>query len=291
MIPIRSCAAVLATLLPGAAVQPVAVVGQETPGPAVGPVTLRLGGAPGRVLSYTHVNRLSLDLPDELGGRATTRTVLRLDQEIESRGTDSIVVLSELREFRFDVDPRPAQLPDLSRLQGLRFRSTATPAGRIYRIEIEGAGGPVQKQFRDQVETWLRGLGFPALLPGPARIGDSWTDSTRVPLAALLGLQGEAEVIEVRTTTLAEIEREQGAPIARLEVKTSWTDAAESPAREVTVRGTSSQTVRFDIRDGVFLDSRGTSRMRVEIKTDTGSPPLEIEAEGSYETQLMEADR
>jgi hypothetical protein len=237
------------------------------------------------------VNRLSLELPDEMGGRATTRTALRLDQEVESRGPDSVVVLSELRELQFDVDPRPDELPDLSRLQGLRFRSTATPAGRIYRIEIDGAAGPVQRQFRNQVEAWLRGLGFPALLPGPARIGDSWTDSTRVPLAALLGLQTEAEVIEVRTTTLTDVEPGQGSPVARLDVETRWTDDPESPARGVVVRGASSQTVRFDVRQGVFLDSRGTSRMRVEINAATGAPPLAIEADGGYETRLEEPDR
>ncbi len=291
MISIRSCAVVLATVLPAAAGQPGRVVCQETPAPDSGPITLRLGGAPGRVLPYAHVNRLSLELPDELGGRATTRTVLRLDQEVESRGTDSVVVVSELREFQFDVDPRPDELPDLSRLQGLRFRSTATPAGRIYKIEIEGAGGPVEKQFRDQVETWLRGLGFPALPPGPARIGDSWTDSTRVPLAALLGLQAEAEAIEVRTTRLADVHLEQGAPIAQLDVETRWMDDPQSTARGVIVRGASSQTVRFEVREGVFLDSRGTSRMRVEVNAGTGAPPLAIEAEGSYETRLVDPDR
>jgi hypothetical protein len=290
VISIRSCAVVLVTVLPGAAVQPGTVVCQESPAPDSGPITLRLGGATGRVLSYAHVNRLSLGLPDELGGRATTRTSLRLDQKIESRGRDSVVVFSELREFQFDVDPRPEELPDLSRLEGLRFRFTATPAGRIYRIEIEGAGGPVQKQFREQVETWLRGLGFPALPPGPARIGDSWTDSARVPLAALLGLQAEAEAIEVRTTTLADVDLEQGAPIAQLDVETRWTDDPESTARQLTVHGASSQTVRFDVRQGVFVDSRGTSRMRVEINAGKGEPPLAIEAEGSYETRLLEPD-
>jgi len=291
VISIRSCAVVLATALPCAVGLPGDGACQETPAPGPEPILLRLGGDPGRTLSYSHVNRLSLELPDELGGRATTRTVLRLDQEIESRGTDSIVVLSELREFQFDVDPRPEELPDLSRLQGLRFRSTATPAGRIYRIEIEGADGPVQRQFRNQVEAWLRGLGFPALPPGPARIGDSWTDSTRVPLAALLGLQAEAEAIEVRTTTLAGVEIVQGVQVAVLNVEAKWTDDPESPARGVAVRGASSQTVRFDVRRGVFLDSRGTSRMRVEIDAATGAPPLEIEAEGSYETRLLVPDR
>jgi hypothetical protein len=55
----------------------------------------------------------------------------------------------------------------------------------------------------------------------------------------------------------------------------------------VSVRGASTQIVRFDIDAGVFLDSRGTSRIRVEIGSGTGVAPLRIEAEGSYETRLI----
>jgi hypothetical protein len=261
---------------------------QEVEGAGVGDrISLRLAGSVGQTLPYLHDKRLSLRLPAELGGEATTRTRLRLDQRIESRGPDSIVIGSEIREFRFDVQPRPDQLPDLSRMEGLRFRSTATRSGRIYRIEIEGASGPVEKAMRDQVENWLRELGFPTLPPGPVRIGESWTDTTRVPLSALLGLQGESQAVEIRTTRLASIEPGSERPEARLEVETRWTDDGEAPAPDVSVRGASTQIVRFDIDAGVFLDSRGTSRIRVEIGSGTGVAPLRIEAEGSYETRLI----
>ena len=252
-----------------------------------GPLRLELGAEPGRTLPYLHEKRQRLQLPDALGGDATTRTLLRLDQRVESRGADSVVVSSEIREFRFEVEPRPDQLPDLSRLEGLRFRSTSTLAGRIYRIEVAGTSGPVANSLRDQVEIWLRELGFPALPPGPVRVGESWTDTARVPLSALLGLQGDAEAVEVRTTTLSSIDRTAGETIARLEVATKWTDAGEGPSPEVSVRGSSSQTVRFDFDRRLFRDSRGTSRVLVEIVSGSGAPPIRIEAEGSYQTRLQ----
>jgi hypothetical protein len=251
-----------------------------------GPLRLELGAEPGRTLPYLHEKRQRLRLPDELGGDAISRTLLRLDQRVESRGPDSVVVSSAIREFRFEVEPRPDQLPDLSRLEGLRFRSTSTLAGRIYRIEVEGTSGPVANSLRDQVEIWLRELGFPALPPGPVRVGESWTDTARVPLSALLGLQGDAEAVEVRTTTLSSIDRTAGETIARIEVATRWTDAGEGPSPEVRVRGSSSQTVRFDADRRLFRDSRGTSRIRVDIVSGSGAPPIRIEAEGSYETRL-----
>jgi hypothetical protein len=138
------------------------------------------------------------------------------------------------------------------------------------------------------VETWLRELGFPALPPGPVRIGQSWTDSARVPLSSLLGLQGEA--IEVRTTTLEAVQQTPRESIARFSVETTWADAGEGPVPDAHVQGASTQTVLFDIRKGVFLNSRGTSRILVEVGSGTGAPPLTIEAEGSYETRLLEAD-
>ncbi len=261
------------------------VCGQEQ---TADPVVLRLGGDPGQTARYRHEKRLSLLLPEELGGRMSTRTVLRLDQTVELSALDSVVVTSEIREFRFEAEPAPEQLPDLGRLKGLRFRSTATPSGRIYRIEIAGASGPVGGPLRDQIESWLRELGFPALPAGPTHPGDSWNDTTRVPLSALLGLQGTAQAVEVRTTTLRAIEQTSHGPTALLDVDTEWTSDGEGPSPDVIVRGSSRQSVRFAVDSGRFLDSSGTSFIRVEISNGSGAEPLRIDAEGSYETKLQE---
>ncbi len=272
----------VAAAVAGLHTNPDGLRGQES-----GSFRLELGAVPGQTLLYQHEKQQRLQLPEQLGGEAVTRTFLRLSQRVENRGRDSVVVSSEIQEFRFEVDPRPEQLPDLSRLEGLRFRSTSTPAGRIYRIEVEGTSGPVAKPLRDQIEVWLRELGFPALPPGPVRVGESWTDTSRVPLSALLGLQGDTDAVEVRTTTLSSIDRTAGETIARIEVVTRWTDEGEGPSPEVSVRGSSSQSVRFDLDRNLFRDSRGTSRIAVEISSASGAPPIRIDAEGSYETRLL----
>jgi hypothetical protein len=275
----------LLAVVPGIVAVPASATGQ-TPDPVV----LRLGGDPGRTAHYRHEKQMSLHLPEELGGAVSTRTLLRLDQTVEQSARDSVVVSSEIREFWFDVEPAPEQLPDLNRLEGMRFRSTATPSGRIYRIEVDGASGPVGKPLRDQVESWLRELGFPALPVGQARPGDRWKDTTRVPLSALLGLQGTAEAVEVRTTTLTSIDETSYGPTALLDVRTEWTSAGEGPSPDVIVRGSSRQSVRFAMESGRFIDSRGTSFIRVDISSGAGAEPLRIDAEGSYETRLLEGD-
>jgi len=283
---IRACPIfALFVVLPGIVAIPTAAPGQ-TPDPVV----LRLGGEPGRTARYRHEKQLSLHLPEELGGEASTRTLLRLDQTVERSTRDSVVVSSEIREFQFEVVPAPEQLPDLGRLEGMRFRSTTTPSGRIFRIELEGATDQVGKPMRDQIESWLRELGFPALPVGPTRPGDSWKDTTRVPLSALLGLQGTAEAVEVRTTTLRAIDETPHGPTALLDVRTEWTSAGEGPSPDVTVRGSSRQSVRFAMESGWFIDSNGTSFIRVEISSGAGTEPLRIDAVGSYETQLLEGD-
>ena len=276
---------VLFAVVPG-----IVAVPTSAPGQTLDPVVLRLGGDPGQTARYRHEKRMSLHLPEELGGEVSTRTLLRLDQTVEQSDHDSVVVSSEIREFEFEVEPAPERLPDLDRLEGLRFRSTSTPSGRIYRIEVDGASGPVGKPMRDQIESWLRELGFPALPVGPTRTGDSWNDTTRVPLSALLGLQGTAEAVEVRTTTLRAIDETLHGPTALLDVRTEWTSAGEGPSPDVIVRGSSRQSVRFAMESGRFIDSRGTSFIRVDISSGAGAAPLRIEAEGSYETRLLEGD-
>lgn len=283
---IRACPVLaLFTIVAGIVAIPTTARGQ-TPDPVV----LRLGGDTGLTARYRHEKRLSLQLPDELGGEASTRTLLMLDQTVEQSGPDSVVVRSEIRDFQFDVQPAPEQLPDLDRLKGLQFRSTATPSGRIYRIEVAGASGPVGKPMRNQIESWLRELGFPALPVGPTRAGDSWKDTTRVPLSALLGLQGTAEAVEVRTTTLRAVDETVHGLTALLDVHTEWTSAGEGPSPDVTVRGSSRQSVRFAMEPGRFIDSGGTSFIRVEISSGGGAELLRIDAEGSYETKLLEGD-
>lgn len=236
---------------------------------------------------YRHEKRLELRLPPDLGGDVATRTVLRLAQNVEETGPDSVVFAAELMEVRFEAEPAPTDLPDLSGLEGLRFRLVTTPAGRLYRVDVPGATGPVARALRDQVESWLRELGFPTLPAGPIRVGQAWTDTTRVPLAALLGLRSGAEALEVRTTTLQALEGPPERRTARLSVRTSWSGGqGPADAPDLVVEGAGSQTVEFDVEAGRFARATGTSRIEVLLFDGTGAPPRRIEAIGRHETRL-----
>jgi len=254
-------------------------------------VTLRLAPRADARSEYRHEKRLELRLPPELGGDVATRTVLRLAQDVEESAADSVVFGAEILEIRFEADPAPPDLPDLAALEGLRFRLVTTPAGRLYRVDLPGATGPVARALRDQVESWLRELGFPALPAGPVRVGDSWTDTTRVPLATLLGLRSEAEAVEVRTTTLEAIEGAPGARIARLAVRSAWSGRqGPEDAPDLAVEGGGSQEVEFELEAGRFTRAVGTSRIEVLVFDGTGAPPRRLEAVGRQETRLVAAD-
>ncbi len=255
------------------------------------PVTLRLGSREGSSAEYRHEKRLTLYLPAELGGTTTTRTTLRLEQTLDHVGPDSVVFDTGLRELEFDIEPRPAELPDLRPLEGLRFRSTATRSGRIVRVELEGVPYAATAPLREQVGSWLRELGFPALPVGPVRPGESWTDTARVPLASLIGVQGSAEAVEVRTTKFADLLTSEHGSVAVFEVSTRWTGSgdATSPSQAV-VSGSSDQTARFAVEEGRYIDSRGSNSIHVEILTAPGVEPVRIDADGFYQTILLAED-
>lgn len=254
-------------------------------------MTLRLAPLPGARSEFVHEKRLDLRLPPDLGGEVATRTVLRLAQEVEETAADSVVFGARIVEIRFEAEPAPADIPDLSGLEGLRFRLVTTPAGRLYRVDVPGATGPVARALRDQVESWLRELGFPALPPGPVRVGDSWADTTRVPLASLLGLRSETEAREVRTTTLEAIEGVPGERTARLAVRTVWSGRqGPEDAPDLVVEGEGSQVVELEVEAGRFARARGASRIEVLVFDGTGAPPRRIEAVGRQETRLVTGD-
>ncbi|MFO7588562.1 MAG: hypothetical protein R6X22_10860 [Gemmatimonadota bacterium] len=283
---LRTAIAALGPLLVAPPGGPPAVAAQEVP--AAGPITLRIGPRAGARAEYRYEKHLDLRMPPELGGDVTTRTSLRLAQEVEETSLDSVALRAEILEVRFEVEPAPADPPDLRALDGLRFRLVTTPAGRLLRVEMPGASGPLGRALREQVESWFRELGFPALPAGPARVGDAWTDTTRVPLASLLGLRSEAQVLEIRTTTLTGFERGPGGRTARLEVRTEWS-GTQGPveAPDLRVEGSGTQTVEFEADAGRFRRAAGTSRVVVLLFDGTGAPARRIEAAGRHETRLV----
>ena len=163
-------------------------------------VRLELGGSPGDWLLYSHRNDLVVDLPADLGGLATTRTTIRLHQRVETVSVDAIGFVTTLEEVSLDVRPPPAEVPDLTGIQGLQFYHTANRTGRTLSLRLPGQTSEAGPGLLEQVENWLSQLGFPPLPGGVVEVGDEWSETVPVPAAAL-GLAVDFDVVQTRNGT------------------------------------------------------------------------------------------
>lgn len=251
-------------------------------------VRLRLEGAPGEWMQYTHQNDLVVELPSDLGGPATTRTTILLRYLVDAVSDSAIGYVTTLEDISLDVRPEPNELPDLSRLQGLRFYHTTTRDGRITGVRLSGETAEAGPELQEQVESWLSQLGFPPLPAGIARVGDEWSEAIQVPAAAL-GLALDYEVVQTRTTRLTAVRSTGGSTVAFLAVTTTWEPAPDQAARGAGVaslRGSAEQTIRFDTGRGRFLGGTGISELELVLTPQGGAQYVAVNASGRQVTGL-----
>lgn len=251
-------------------------------------VRLELGGSAGEWLQYSHRNDLVVDLPTDLGGPATTRTTIRLHHRVDTVSDDVIGYATTLEEISLDVLPKPAELPDLSGIQGLEFFHTATRAGRTLSLRLSGETAEAGPGLLEQMENWLSQLGFPPLPDGVATVGDVWSETTPVPAAAL-GLAVDYDVVRTREMRLTEVRSVGGSTVAFLAVTTTWEPAPDpsgTGGSVVSLRGTAEQTVRFDVKRGRFLGSTGTSELELVLTPEGGAQYVAVNASGRQITRL-----
>jgi len=255
------------------------------------PVLLELGGTPGDWLDYSHRHDLVVDLPTDLGGPATTRTTIRMLQTLESVSAETLDYVTTLVEVSLIVRPAPAELPDLSGMQGLEFHHTSSRAGRTVSLRLAGQTSEAGPGLLEQVENWLSQLGFPPLPGRPVEVGEEWSETAPVPATAL-GLGVDYDVVQTRTVRLTEVRAAGSSRVAFLAVTTSWDPAPEPSGTGggvVSLRGTADQTVRFDTLRGRFLGSTGTSRLELVLTPEGGAQYVAVNAEGRQVTGLMAA--
>lgn len=268
----------------------IALVGFSEVGTGQEPVLLQLRGEAGSWLEYTHRKEIRVELPSDLGGPATTVTTIRLRQEVEGVSPEALHYASTLEEIRFDVSPEPDALPDLSGLQGLRFQHSTSRSGRTVALTLPGDYGEAGPGFMEQVENWLSQLGFPPLPEEAVQVGDTWSGSMPIPAAAL-GLALEYDLIQKRTARLMEIRTVGVNPVAILEVETTWipaTDPTTPLGGVASLRGTATQTVRFDLRRGRFVGSTGTSELELVLTPAGSDQYIAVTAAGRQVTGLTD---
>lgn len=249
---------------------------------------LELAGTRGDWLQYSHRNDLVVDLPADLGGPATTRTTIRLRQVVEAVSVDAIAYVTTLEEVSLEVRPTPAELPDLSGIQGLQFYHTASRAGRTLSLRLAGQSSEAGPGLLEQMENWLSQLGFPPLPGGVVEVGEEWTETAPVPAMAL-GLAVDYDVVQTRTVRLTEVRSTGSSNVAFLAVTTTWEptpDPSGTGGGVVSLRGAAEQMVRFDTKLGRFLGSTGTSELELVLTPEGRAQYVAVSATGRQITGL-----
>jgi len=249
---------------------------------------LELSGIPGDWLEYNHRNDLVVDLPTDLGGPATTHTTIRLRHVVESASADAITYVTTLEEVSLEVRPTPAELPDLSGIQGLQFHHEASRSGRTLSLRLAGQSSEAGPGLIEQVESWLGRLGFPLLPQGVVEVGDEWSETVPVPAMAL-GLAVDYDVVQTRTVRLTEVRSAGSSTVAFLAVTTTWEpspDPSGTGGGVASLRGSAEQLVRFDTRRGRFLGSTGTSELELVLTPQGTAQYVAVSATGRQITGL-----
>ena len=107
--------------------------------------------------------------------------------------------------------------------------------------------------------------------------------------AAALGLALEYDLVQERTTRLADIQQTGMSRVAVLSVQTTWTpvpDPQEPSPGVASMRGTAQQTVRFDMRTGRFIGSTGTSQLELVLTPAGTGQYVAVGATGRQATGL-----
>jgi hypothetical protein len=186
------------------------------------------------------------------------------------------------------VRPPPAEVPDLTEIQGLKFYYTANRAGRTLSLRLPGQTSEAGPGLLEQVENWLSQLGVPPLPGGVVEVGDEWSETAPVPAAAL-GLAVDYDVVQTRKVRLTEVRSVGSSKVAFLAVTTTWepsTDPSGTGGGVVSLRGTADQTVRFDTRRGRFLGSTGVSKLELVLTPEGTAQYVAVSAEGRHITSL-----
>ena len=249
---------------------------------------LEISGTQGDWLEYYHRNDLVVDLPADLGGPATTRTNIRMRHVVESASEEAIAYVTTLEEVSLEVRPTPAQLPDLSGIQGLQFRHTASRAGRTLSLRLAGQSAEAGPGLIEQMESWLGQLGFPLLPEGVVTVGDEWSETLPVPAMAL-GLAVDYDVVQTRTVRLTELRSTGRSAVAFLVVTTTWEpspDPGGTGGGVASLQGSAEQVVRFDTRLGRFLGSTGTSQLEIVLTPEGTAQYVAVSATGRQITGL-----
>ena len=254
-------------------------------------VRLALTASPGDWLRYHHRSDLVIHLPDDLGGTATTRTSITWLDLVDGVSAAGIDYVTTIERITLEAYPPPPEVPDLSGFQGLQFFRRTSRAARTLDVRLSGRTEGAGPALLEQVQAWYSQLGLPPLPEDPVREGDTWSETVPVP-ALVLGLAVDYDVVQERSVRLDGVRLAGRTRIAILSVSTVWESTPEPGGAGGTItslRGTATQTVRFDLDRGRFLGSTGTSELQFVLKPEGAAQYVAVSASGRQVTRLGES--
>lgn len=162
-------------------------------GAAALPAQGRLGYAPG-AQRYHLVSVITRS--QEMAGQKTQFRITNEQQvsvKLAPHGRDTLDFSYTLDSSRITSDP-PAQLPDVGKLQGTMVHGSMSPLGKVYTASAMGA--PEAGTAKNLVDGMTR---FLVTLPKDAKVGSTWTDTTRNSVKA------EGNDLDMNTITTSKI--------------------------------------------------------------------------------------
>lgn len=253
------------------------------------PVQLRLSPDEGESLVYTYRLEARLEAPPEYGGNRRVETRMRLRQTAQEVTGDTLRYLMQIQELTMESDSATrSQLLDPRRFEGKTLSARITRRGEVLQVGSSGERG----NSPQQIEQSMLQAGFPTLPDGPVRVGQTWTDTTRVPTAVLQGMGG-GNTVAVSRTTLEGMELEGATKVARLAVETTFDFLRErrqgNQPLQADMSGSGTSTVRFDVDRGQYLSSDGTQSYRVKLKVPGAAGSVSIRFDVDSEVRLTDS--
>lgn len=251
-----------------------------------GPVTLRLNGNRGDANTYRFEQDISLRMPPELGGATEVKSLLVLSQTLQGTRGDTLRYEAQVRDVAVEMEPSPTgEDLDFSQFKGQRFTVVTDRRGDI--LAISGAAGPGAEQLQQSI----RQVGFPTLPRGPVRVGDTWTDTTRIDASAM-ALPAEGEIVSVNRATLKGLSRSGAATVADLTVETTFhfePGARAMPGMSVQMRGSRADNVRFDVTNGRYMSAAGQQDFTLNMSIPGAAGSLSIQGTARSRARLLDS--
>lgn len=250
-------------------------------GAAALPAQGHLGYAPG-AQRYHLVSIITRS--QEMAGQKTQFRITNEQQvsvKLEQRGRDTLDFAYTLDSSRITSDP-PAELPDVGKLQGTMVHGSMSPLGKVYTASVMGAQEADSKNLVDGMTRFL------VTLPKDAKVGSTWTDTTRNSVKA------EGNNLDMNTVTTSKIlgdttfAGKKAWRVQRSSVLVISGDQNQNGQRmHIDGHGTGA-SMYYISETGTYLGSAGSQNMAMSISLPGSGQTVPVNQTVTSKVELMQ---